>query len=194
MGAQGEVKFHFVTGETGGTRCLTVCSYFPRADYQLQKSMGDSGRTFKKFLKTIDGLCCGVWVSNIEEVCRLLQVRFSQEPCRCSAHSWLGKADGSPSELYWDLSPLWNKCLHLAEEEEAGGSLLQLPTKVRLVKDMVFLGVMYGCESCTTKKAECQRIDSFELWCWRILLRVPWTARRSNKSLLKEISPEYSFE
>ena len=59
---------------------------------------------------------------------------------------------------------------------------------------MVFPVVMYGCESWTVKKAECQRIDAFELWCWRRLLRVPWTARRSNQSILKEISPEYSFE
>ena len=64
-----------------------------------------------------------------------------------------------------------------------------LPTKVRLVKAMVFPAVMYGCESLTVKKAECQRIDAFELWCWRRLLRVPWTARRSNQSILKEISP-----
>ena len=69
-----------------------------------------------------------------------------------------------------------------------------LPTKVRLVKAMVFPVVMYGCESWTVKKAECQRIDAFELWCWRRLLRVPWAARRSNQSLLKEISPEYSLE
>ena len=69
-----------------------------------------------------------------------------------------------------------------------------LPTKVRLVKAMVFPVVMYGCESCTIKKAECWRIDAFELWCWRRLLRVPWTARRSNQSILKEISPEYSLE
>ena len=66
-----------------------------------------------------------------------------------------------------------------------------LPTKVHLVKDMVFPIVMYGCESWTVKKAACQRIDAFELWCWRRLLRVPWTARRSNQSILKEISPEY---
>ena len=65
--------------------------------------------------------------------------------------------------------------------------------KVCLVKVMVFPVVMYGCESWTIKKAECQRIDAFELWCWRRLLRVPWTARRSNQSILKEISPEYSF-
>ena len=71
---------------------------------------------------------------------------------------------------------------------------ITLPTKVRLVKAMVFLVVMYGCESWTIKKAECQRIDAFELWCWRRLLRVPWTARRSNQSILKEISPEYSLE
>ena len=71
---------------------------------------------------------------------------------------------------------------------------ITLPTKVHLVKAMVFPVVMYGCESWTIKKAECQRIDAFELWCWRRLLRVPWTARRSNQSILKEISPEYSLE
>ena len=69
-----------------------------------------------------------------------------------------------------------------------------LPTKFRLVKAMVFPVVMYGCESWTVKKAECQRIDAFELWCWRRLLRVPWTARRSNQSILKEISPGCSLE
>ena len=71
---------------------------------------------------------------------------------------------------------------------------ITLPTKVRLVKAMVFPVVMYGCENWTIMKAECQRIDAFELWCWRRLLRVPWTARRSNQSILKEISPEYSLE
>ena len=70
---------------------------------------------------------------------------------------------------------------------------ITLPTKVRLVKAMVFLLVMHGCESWTIKKAECQRIDAFELWCWRRVLRVPWTARRYNQSILKEISPEYSL-
>ena len=69
-----------------------------------------------------------------------------------------------------------------------------LPTKVHLVKSMVFPVVMYGCESWTIKKAECQRIDAFELWCWRRLLRVPWNARRSNQSILKEISPGCSLE
>ena len=69
-----------------------------------------------------------------------------------------------------------------------------LPTKVRLVKTMVFPVVMYGCESWTVKKAECRRIDTFELWCWRRLLRVPWTARMSNQSILKEISPRCSLE
>ena len=68
------------------------------------------------------------------------------------------------------------------------------PTKIRLVKAMVFPVVMYGCESWTVKKAECQRIDAFELWCWRRPLRVPWTARRSIQSILKEISPECSLE
>ena len=79
------------------------------------------------------------------------------------------------------------------------GSILKskdvtLPTKVCLVKAMVFPVVMYGCESWTIKKAECGRIDAFELWCWRRLLRVPWTARRSNQSILKEINPENSLE
>ena len=71
---------------------------------------------------------------------------------------------------------------------------ITLPTKVHLVKTMVFPVVMYGCESWTVKKAECRRIDAFELWCWRRLLRVPWTARRSNQSILQEISPSCSLE
>ena len=71
---------------------------------------------------------------------------------------------------------------------------ITLPTKVRLVKAMVFPVVMYGCKNWTVKKAECQRIDGFELWCWRRLLRVPWTARRSNQSILKEVSPGCSLE
>ena len=71
---------------------------------------------------------------------------------------------------------------------------ITLPTKVRLVKAIVFPVVMYGCESWTVKKAERQRIGAFELWCWRRLWRVPWTARRSNQSILKESSPEYSLE
>ena len=71
---------------------------------------------------------------------------------------------------------------------------ITLPTKVHLVKAMVFPVVMYGCESWTVKKAEHRRIDAFELWCWRRLLAVPWTARRSNRSVLKKTSPEYSLE
>ena len=71
---------------------------------------------------------------------------------------------------------------------------ITLPTNVRLVKAMVFPVVMYGCESWTVKKAECQRIDAFELWCWRRLMRVPWTTRRSNQSILKEIGPGCSLE
>ena len=69
-----------------------------------------------------------------------------------------------------------------------------LPTNIHLIKAMAFPVVMYGCESWTVKKAECQRIDAFELWCWKRLLRVPWTARRSNQSIIKEISPEYTLE
>ena len=71
---------------------------------------------------------------------------------------------------------------------------ITLPTKVRLVKVMVFSEIMYGCESWTVKKAECRKIDAFELWCWRKLMRVPWTARSSNQSILKEISPGCSLE
>ena len=71
---------------------------------------------------------------------------------------------------------------------------ITLPTKVHIVKAMVFPVVMYRCESWTIKKAEHQRIDAFKLWCWRRLLRVPWTARRSNQSILKETNPEYSLE
>ena len=71
---------------------------------------------------------------------------------------------------------------------------ITLPTTIRLAKVMAFPVVMYGCKSWTIKKAEHRRIDAFELWCWRTLLRVPWTARRSNQSILKEISPEYSLE
>ena len=74
------------------------------------------------------------------------------------------------------------------------GRDITLPTKVHLVKAMVFPVVIYGCESWTVRKDECRRIDAFELWCWRRLLRVPWTARRSNKFILKEISPECSLE
>ena len=71
---------------------------------------------------------------------------------------------------------------------------ITLPTKICLAKALVFPLVMYGCEGWTIKKAECRRIDAFELWCWRRLLRVPWPARRSNQSILKEVSPEYSME
>ena len=74
------------------------------------------------------------------------------------------------------------------------GRDITLSTKIHLVKAMVFPVVMYGCENWTIKKVECQRIDAFELWCWRRLLRVPWTAKRSNQSILKEIGPEYSLE
>ena len=109
--------------------------------------------------------------------------------------SWAPKitADG-------DYSHETKRCLLLGRKAMANlDSTLKsrditLPTKVHLVKAMVFPVVMYGCESWTVKKAECRRIDAFELWCWRRLLRVPWTARRSNQSILMEISLEYSLE
>ena len=99
-----------------------------------------------------------------------------------------------------DCSREIKRCLLLGREILANlDSILKsrditLPTKVHLVKAMVFPVVMYGCESWTINKAECQRIDAFQLWCWRRLLRVPWTTRRSNQSILKEINPAYSLE
>ena len=99
-----------------------------------------------------------------------------------------------------DCSHEIKRCLHLGRKAmtKLDGILksrdITLPIKVRLVKAMVFPVVMYGCESWTVKKAECRRIDVFELWCWKILLRVPWTARRSNQSIVKEFSPEYSLD
>ena len=109
--------------------------------------------------------------------------------------SWGSKitADG-------DCSHEIKRCLSLGRKAMTNlDSILKsrditLPTKVRLVKAMVFPMVMYGCESGTIKTGECQRIDAFELWCWRRLLRVPWMARRSSQSILKEFSPEYSLE
>ena len=88
---------------------------------------------------------------------------------------------------------LWRKAMTNLDSILKSRDII-LPTKVHLIKAMVFPVVMYGCESWTAKKAERWRIDAFELWCWRRLLRVPWTARRSNQSILKEISPEYLFE
>ena len=107
---------------------------------------------------------------------------------------------GSKITADGDCSHEIKRCLLLGREYMTNlDSILKsrditLPTKVRLVKAMVFPVVMYGCESWTINKAEHQRIDAFELWCWRRLLRVPWTARRSNQSILKEISPEYSLD
>ena len=116
---------------------------------------------------------------------------------------------GNSGGLFWgdskitvdgDCSHEIKRCLLLGRKAMTNlSSILErrditLPTKVHLVKAMVFPVVMYGCESWTLKKAECRRIDAFELWCWRRLLRVPWTARRSNQSILKEISPWCSLE
>ena len=107
---------------------------------------------------------------------------------------------GSKITADGDCSHEINRCLLLGRKVMTNlDSILKsrditLPTKVHLVKAMVFLVVMYGCESWSIKNAERQRIDSFELWCWRRLLRVPWTARRSNQSILKEISPGCSLE
>ena len=102
-------------------------------------------------------------------------------------------AGGDYSHEIKRLLLLWRKAMTNLDSISKSRDIT-LPTKVHLVKAMVFPVVMYGCESWTTKKAEHRRIDAFELWCWRRLLRVPWTARRSNQSILKEISPNYSLE
>ena len=102
-------------------------------------------------------------------------------------------ADGDCSHEIKRHLPLGRKAMTSLESILKSRDI-SLPTKVCLVKAMVFPGVVYGCESWTVKKAECRRIDAFELWCWRRLLRVPWTARRSNQSILKEMSPECSLE
>ena len=107
---------------------------------------------------------------------------------------------GSKSTADGNCSPDIKRCLSLGRKVMTNlDNILKsrditLPTKVRLVKAMVFPVVMYGCESWTIKKAKCQRIDAFELWCWRRLFRVPWTARRSSQSILKEINPKCSLE
>ena len=107
---------------------------------------------------------------------------------------------GSKITVDGDCSHKIKRCLLLGRKAMTNqDSVLKsrditLPIKVHIVKAMIFRVVMYGCESWTTKKAECQRIDAFKLWCWRRCLRVPWTARRSNQSILKAINPEYSLE
>ena len=110
--------------------------------------------------------------------------------------------NGKPRQYYCLENPMGNMKRHLLFGRKAMTNLdsilksigINLPTKVYLVKAMVFPVVMYGCESSTTKKAEHRRIDAFELWSWRRLLRVSWTARRSKQSILKELSPDYSLE
>ena len=101
-------------------------------------------------------------------------------------------ADGDCSHEIWTLPPRIKAMTNLDSMLKSRD--ITFPTKVRLVKAMVFPVVIYGCENWTIKKAECQRTDAFELWCWRRLLRVPWTARRSNKFILNKISPGCSLE
>ena len=119
------------------------------------------------------------------------------ETVETMTHSILG---GSKITAGGDCSHEIKRCLHLGRKIMTNlDSILKsrditLPTKVHPVKAMILPVVMYGCESWTIKKAECQRIDAFELWCWGRLLRVPWTTRKSNQSILKKIGPEYSLE
>ena len=146
-----------------------------------------------------------------EKVGLKLNIRKTNIMASCSITSW--EIDGETVETVTDFIFRGSKitadgdCSHEIKRRLLLGrkamtnldSILKsrditLPTKVRLVKAIVFPVVMYGCESWAVKKAERRRIDAFELWCWRRLLRVPWTARRSNQSILKEISPEYSLK
>ena len=140
-----------------------------------------------------------------------LNIQITKVMASCPITSW--QIDGETMETVTDFIFLGSKitaegdCSHEIKRHLLLGrkamtkldSMLKsrditLPTKVHLVKAMVFPVVMYGCESWTIKKAKCRRIDAFELWCWKRLLRVPWTSRRSNQSILKEMSPEYSLE
>ena len=146
-----------------------------------------------------------------EEVGLKLNIQNTKIMASCPITSW--EIDGETMEIVGDFILGGSKitadgdCSHEIKRRLLFGrkvmtnldSILKsrdntLPTKVHLIKAMVFPVVMYECESWTIKKAECQRIDSFELWCWRRLLTVPWTARRSNQSILKEVSPECSLE
>ena len=117
--------------------------------------------------------------------------------CGVGEHSWRSLGlQGDPTSPFWRRSALgipWKESYDQPRQHIKSRDIT-LPTKVHLVKVMVFPVFMYGCEGWTIKKAECQRIDAFDLWCWRRLLRVPWTARRSSQSILKEISPGCSLE
>ena len=131
----------------------------------------------------IDRMPDELW-TEVHDIVQEAVVKTTPNKKKCKKAKWLSK-----------------EALHIAEKRREANldSILKsrditLPTKVHLVKAMIFPIVMYGCESWTIKKAERQRIDAFELWCWRRLLRVPWTTRRSNQSMLKEISPECSLE
>ena len=145
------------------------------------------------------GLKLNVQKTNIMASCPITSWQIDGETVETVTNFILG-GRGSKITADGDCSHEMKRHLLLGRKAMTNlGSILKsrditLPTKVHLVKTMVFPVVMYGCESWTIKKAECQRTDAFELWCWRRLLRVPWTAKRSNQSVLKEISSEYSSE
>ena len=146
---------------------------------------------------TVQRLPAQHWLPSPEHLpWHIFKVRCQLHPRECtlltasrSTHSTFTVCGSS---VVWQASPGVSQSMQFRVTWKSRD--ISLPTKVHLVKAMVFPVVMYGCESWTIKKAECQRIDAFELWCWRRLLRGPWTVKRSNQSILKEISPEYSLE
>ena len=143
------------------------------------------------------GLKHNVWKTKIMASGPITSWEIDGEAVETVSHFTFG---GSKIPADGDCSHEIKRCLFLGRKVMSNldsifkSRDITLPTKFHLIKAMVFLVVMYGCESWTIKKAECQRIDAFELWCWGRLLRVPWTARRSNQSILKEISPGCSLE
>ena len=180
----------------------------------LQSSWLDSG-AFQVFSGDISSLGCESLLMKVKEENEKAGLKLNIQKTKIMASSpitsW--QIDGETMETVTDFIFLGSKITvdgdssheikrHLILGKEAMTNLdnilesrdVTLLTKVRIVKAMVFLVVMYGWESWTIKKAECRRIDAFELWCWRRLLRVPWKARRSNQSIPKEISPKYSLE
>ena len=175
--------------------CLLICSYFLRTDLVILGLLWSHMMKVKEGSEKV-GLKLNIQKTKIVASGPITSWQIDGERKGKMRDFILGgskiTADGNCSHEIKRRLLLGRKALTNLDSILKSRDII-LPTKVCLVKAMVFPVVMYGCESWTVKKAECQRIDAFELWCWRRLLRVPWTARRSNKSILKEISSECSL-